>query len=171
MWRMLMLGLLLVAGCGQNAIPPAVPDVDATVTARVQATMASVPTPLATIAPPRDAATLPPAPTKQTVAPLVVPDPITVTGQLDAQSAPFTLLDGAYVISWKITSQPVTGSCYGRLVLASVTDPQYNGPIATGFDSKISPSGVTQFYRIVAGQYYVGSTSSCPGWSVTFTKT
>src|SRR5262245_58634866 len=127
--RLLGACLVLLAatsiGCRADAAPSPVtptPDLERIVSVRVQGTMsaqARATAPPAPAPPPPDRqgtavarvrATLtavPPAGSTPTPGPTVTPrpqeDPVTIEGQLNAQTQPFKLLGGNYMVAWRVT--------------------------------------------------------------------
>jgi Domain of unknown function (DUF4352) len=162
-------------------------DIDAEVTARVEATLAAVPraaaptptpaTPAATAVPPTATPLRPtPAPVKPAATqPPIVPTPlpaeapITFTGSQNFQTEPFKLRGGNYSVAWK--GVDATRSRIGCILSGDLT-PTSGGTLlgqqrfsrsnTEGQDN----AGTTQWYSVKAGEYFLKVNGTCDPWSV-----
>jgi uncharacterized protein DUF4352 len=158
-----------VAGPVRTALPlatPAAENVQATVEAAVQGTLAAT-KPSPTAAPPRPTATPQRATTPATATPLPKQDPVRLTGSGDVQTKQFELRGGNYSVAWK--GLDATRSRVGCVLYGSLMSPgsdssvqRLSGSSREGADN----SGTTEWYSVRSGKYYLKMNTTCAPWSV-----
>ena len=185
------LGAVLITAlvaCSRTAAPAVpTPDVGATVTTRVEATVAALATtvtdeiratnkaaalatsvalPTATSIPPKPTAAPTPPATRVAPTPTALPQEgaFVLDGSQDFNSKPFPLRGGNYSIAWRATSPSQYGCVfYGNLY---DTNNRRAGDFTRSTHEDGSYTAGTELYGIRQGEYYLKVSSTCDPWSV-----
>jgi len=175
-----IVGLLAIVGLGtlvgsggsrpapqSDGAGPSQAQLEETVSARVNATVAALSKPAAA-AQPTVTRPNPPAPAKPTTATAPEEKPVTLAGKGILKTPPFELRGGSYSIKWTASDSSTSAvGCYQGGQLQAVDGSLHFETVGNAMvPGGQKMTGETQAYNLKPGRYFLDMSSGCD-WSVT----